>query len=33
MYDLKSKSDFNNEFDLENAVFLGKGAYGKVSKC
>ena len=33
MYNLKSKKDFSNEFDLQKAVFLGKGAYGKVLKC
>ena len=33
MYNLKSKEDFNNEFDLKKGALLGKGTYGKVFKC
>ena len=33
MYNLKSKKDFDNEFNLTKGVLLGKGAYGRVFKC
>ena len=33
MYNLKSKKDFINEFDLGKGILLGKGAYGSVFKC
>ena len=33
MCHLKSKKEFDNEFDMENYCLLGSGSFGKVVKC
>ena len=33
MYNFKTKEEFDNEFDFENGIILGKGAFGEVKIC
>ena len=30
---MKTKEDFDNEFDFKSGEFLGKGGFGEVRKC
>ena len=33
IYHFKSKKEFSEEFDFNNGIFLGEGAFGTVKKC
>ena len=33
IYYVKTKKDFSKEFDFNNGIFLGEGAFGTVKKC